>query len=345
MAFIVTIRQPGEYSGEPISVEMGDTILATALAKGLPFPHSCQAGNCGSCKVRLIAGDVDMTPYSEFALTEDERADRIILACRSVPWEDCEIELLDDEDFVVHPQRNLVCRVDVLDDLTHDIKRVVLAIQSGGPFSFSAGQYAEVAFSGRLPRDYSMANRPDDDLLEFHVRNTGGAVSRYIHDTLQLGDTVHVDGPLGTAHLREDHDRPILAIAGGSGLAPIKSIVETAIAKGIRQPIHLYFGARRERDLYLVDHFRALSKQHTNFSYTPVLSEPDRPTAHRTGYVGDVALADHSTLNRFKTYLAGPPAMVEPTTASLVEKGMEVRHIHADAFYTEAEKQALEKAS
>lgn len=345
MTFSVTICRSGEPLGEPLAVEMGDTILATALAKGLPFPHSCQAGNCGSCKVRLVGGDVDMTPFSEFALTEQERADGIILACRSVPWEDCEIELLDDDEVVVHPHRDLMCRVIGLENLTHDIKRVVLTVESGGPFSFSAGQYAGVSFGGLAPRDYSMANRPDEKELEFHIRNMGGGVSHHVYNKLQLGDAVRVEGPFGTSHLREAHEGQILAIAGGSGLAPIKGIVETALANGMHQSVHLYTGARREQDLYLEDHFRSLAARHPNLNYTPVLSEADQPTARRTGYVGDIAVADHLDLDGFRVYLAGPPPMVEATTALLIDKGLPSSMIHADAFYSEAEKQMLEEAS
>lgn len=344
MTFSVTIRQSGEPMGAPVTVEMGDTILAAALAKGLPFPHSCQAGNCGSCKVRLVSGDVDMTPYSEFALTDRERADGLILACRSVPWEDCAVELLDDDEIAVHPQRELVCWVNGLENLTHDIKRVVLTIESGGPFSFAAGQYASVTFPGQRPRDYSMANRPDEDALEFHIRNTGGAASRYAYETLRVGDRVQVDGPLGTSHLREAHEGPILAIAGGSGLAPIKSIVETALAKGMRQPIDLYVGARREHDLYLQDHFLALGQRHPNLRFAPALSEPDAPTDKRVGHVGEVAVSELRHSDQVRAYLAGPPAMVESATALLTERGVPAHRIHADAFYSEDEKQALEAA-
>lgn len=344
MAFSVTIRQPGKPLGEPVTVEIGDTILAAALAKGLPLPHSCQAGNCGSCKVRLISGDIDMTPYSEFALTERERADGLILACRSVPWDDCEIALLDEDDIVVHPQRELTCRVRELESMTHDIKRVVLTIVSGGPFSFSAGQYARIAFAGLGPRDYSMANRPDQDALEFHIRDTGGVVSRHVHSRLSPGDSVRVEGPIGTSHLRETDDRPILAIAGGSGLAPIKSVVDTALAKGLRQPIHLFVGARREHDLYFVDHFVQLARSHRNLRFTPVLSEPDGPTGRRVGYVGHVAVAETTDCAQTRAYLAGPPAMVEATTMLLSERGLPRQRTHADAFYSEDEKQALEAA-
>lgn len=226
-----------------------------------------------------------------------------------------------------------------LDDMTHDIKRVRLEVVAGGPFTFSAGQYANVTFPGCPTRDYSMANHPDDPILEFHVRHIpGGCASAYCARKLRLGDPVAVEGPFGTSHLRERHTGPILAIAGGSGLAPIKSIVETALSLGMRQPIHLYFGARDERDVYLEDHFRDLAARHANLSFVPVLSEPSGPTPRRTGFVTEAVMADIPEFDGWKAYLAGPPPMVEAAVELLGRRGIRREDIHADAFYTEAEK-------
>ncbi len=323
-----------------ISVEMGETILASALAQDVPYPHGCRSGNCGACKSRLIDGEVEMAPYSEYALTQAEKDGGLILACRAVPWSDAEVAWLGEDDVALHPQRRMTCRVVRADSLTHDIKGFWLEIESGGPFTFSAGQYASVAFDGVPPRDFSMASRPDEPLLEFHVRHVaGGSASSYIARHMKVGDRVTVEGPFGGSHLRENHRGPILAIAGGSGLAPMKAVVETALKAGMPQDIHLYFGARDERDVYLEDHFRALEKDHPNFRFHVVLSEPDGATARRTGFVTEAIAADFADLDGFKAYLAGPPAMVEAVTPKLTERGLRDEDIHADAFYTEAEKQ------
>jgi naphthalene 1,2-dioxygenase ferredoxin reductase component len=341
MGFVVNIRQ----HPDPVTVEAGDTILAAALAQGVPYPHGCRSGNCGACKSRLASGEVELSPYSPYALSEAERAEGLILACRATPWSDAEICWLDSDDVVLHPQRRLLCRVVALDRMTHDIKRVRLAVESGGPFAFSAGQFAALGFAGLAPRDYSMANRPDDPILEFHIRRMGpGSASAYVAEELSLGEDVTVEGPYGASWLRETHSGPILAIAGGSGLAPIKSIVETALAQGKRQPIHLYFGARDERDIYLEEHFRALAARHDNLRYAPVLSQPQNGTARRTGLVHKAVAADLVDLDGVKAYLAGPPPMVEAATALLAERGMRREDLHADAFYTEADKLALSRA-
>jgi CDP-4-dehydro-6-deoxyglucose reductase/ferredoxin-NAD(P)+ reductase (naphthalene dioxygenase ferredoxin-specific) len=284
-----------------------------------------------------------MSPYSEFALTDAEKASGLILACRSVPWSDCEVAWLEQDEVVAHPLRKLTCTVKELDRMTHDIVRVRLSIEAGGPFDFTAGQFAEVKFGDLPPRDYSMANRPGDDVLEFHIRQIpDGAVSAYVNTQLKVGDTVHVDGPHGIAYYRAKHTGPIVALAGGSGLAPIKSIVEEALAQGAGQPIHMYFGVRDARDLYLQDHFSELAARHANLTFTPVLSEPSRQTAHRTGYLADVVAADFADLDGSKVYLAGPPIMVETCVERVHERGTAGEDCHADAFYTEADKAKLE---
>ena len=340
MSFTVKIAQ----HDTPLTVEIGQTILEAALAQGVAYPHGCRSGNCGACKSRLVAGDVEMSPYSEYALSDDEKADGLVLACRSVPWGDAEIAWLGEDDVIAHPLRKLTCRATDIDDVTHDIRRIRLNIVSGGPFAFTAGQYASVTFDGQPARDYSMANRPDDPVLEFHIRRVAhGQVSNFVGDTLKTGDEVRVEGPYGSSWLREAHRGPILALAGGSGLAPVKSIVEQALAADMPQDIHLYFGVRDERDLYLEDHFGNLAQTHGNLKFTPVLFEPTVDTTRRTGLLHDAVAQEFTNLDGAKAYLAGPPPMVEAATEMLYARGLRTEDVHANAFYTEAEKSQLEK--
>ncbi|HEX7007276.1 MAG TPA: 2Fe-2S iron-sulfur cluster-binding protein [Alphaproteobacteria bacterium] len=339
MSYRVTIKN----TGDTIAVEMGQTVLEAALAQGVPYPHGCRSGNCGACKSELASGEVEMSPYSEYALTDAEKGQGLVLACRSVPWSDAELRWLDSNETVVHPLRRMTCRVVDLEQATHDIRIVRMAVESGGPFDFSAGQYASLTFADLPPRDFSMANRPDDPVLEFHIRLTpGGRVSPFVAESLKEGDTVRVEGPYGSAHWRENHAGPILAAAGGSGLAPIKSIVETGLQAGARQPIYLYFGARAERDVYLEQHFTALAARHPNLDYKVVLSEPDGPTDRRTGFLADAIARDFTDLDGAKAYLAGPPIMVETVERTLKRLGVRRQDCHADAFYTEFEKAQIE---
>lgn len=342
MSFNVKIRQVDA----PLSVEMGDTVLKAALDADIAYPHGCQSGNCGACKSRLHEGEVEMSPYSEYALTDAEKDSGLILACRAVPWSDCEVAWLEQDEVVSHPLRKLDCTVRELDRMTHDIMRVRMAIEAGGPFDFTAGQYARVIFQDQPPRDYSMANLPDTDLVEFHIRMVPqGGVSTFVNTDLKVGDSVRVEGPYGISYLRQKHTGPILALAGGSGLAPVKAIVEQALADGAEQPMHMYFGVRDEQDIYLEDHFQALADKHANFTFEVVLSEPEGETDRRTGFVVDIVDNDFDDLDGAKAYLAGPPIMVETCVAKLKAKRVRDEDCHADAFYTEAEKAALEEAS
>lgn len=324
-----------------VDAEPGDTILDALLMAGVGFAYSCQAGNCGTCRCELVSGDVLELEYSEHALAAADRARGIVLACRTQVWSDTVIRRLDDEEFEVHPSRVLRCQVIALDRLTHDIWRLRLDVRSGGPFTFSAGQYASVEFpfAPGQPRDYSMANRPDEPVIEFHIREMpGGSVSAGLGGGLHAGDVVRVSGPFGSSHLRAKHAGPVVAIAGGSGLAPVRSIVATLRHLGLANPVHVYLGARAERDVYGEDELRTWVDGHLASSGHVVLSDPDADAgahsgARRYGMVTEAVAADFERMDGFKAYLAGPPAMVEAATALLLSKGIPLRDIHADAFH------------
>lgn len=235
-----------------------------------------------------------------------------------------------------HPPARVTARVVGIEDATHDIRILRLAVE-GGPFPFEAGQYARLRFDDLPARDYSMANRPGTDLLEFHIRNLGDGASNYVATRIAAGEAVEIEGPFGDAYLRREHRGAILAVAGGSGLAPMASIVETALAGDPARRVHLYLGARDERDIYLERRLRELEAGHAGFRFVPVLSAPSGPTARRRGLIGDAVAADFLELAGFKAYLAGPPAMVEAAIAMLVERGLPAEDIHADPFYSEEE--------
>jgi len=188
-----------------------------------------------------------------------------------------------------------------------------------------------------------MASRPIQDLLEFHIRLIpGGTVSAFVHQRLAVGDPVSVQGPHGIAHWREAHRGPVIAVAGGSGLAPIKVIVEQILRSDSDAPVTLYFGVRDEQDLYLEGHFLALTAIHRQFRFIPVLSSPHGPTKRRTGLLAAALAQDGGDLRASKAYLAGPPVMVESCVTALQTLGLGDQDCHADAFYTEADKVKLE---
>lgn len=317
----------------------GETILESLLQAGVAFPHNCQSGNCGACKCELVDGDILELPYSEYALSGDERARNLILACRTQVWGDCTVRMLEAEEMVLHPSRVMRCRLVEFTDLTHDIKRLRVAIEAGGPYTFSAGQHARLKFAAGIPeRSYSMASTPDEDTLEFYIRRIPrGQASGYVFTSLHLGAEITVSGPLGNAYLRENHQGPLLAVAGGSGMAPIQSIVETALRANPNRKVQLYFGVRDELDVYLEDRLHELMRQHPTLSVEIVLSQSKKASTRRKGSIVEAVSADFTSFEGYKAYIAGPPAMVEALQEVLREKGMALRDLHADAFYSQAD--------
>ena len=303
---------------------------------GVPFPYSCQAGNCGTCKCELVDGDVFELEHSEHALTAGERARSLILACRTQAWGDTRIRRIETEDLVLHPSRVMRCRVVAIDQLTHDIRGVRLVIEAGGPFTFSAGQYAQVEFGAGVSKHYSMASTPHEPELEFQIRHMpGGRASVHVATQLKVGDVLKVSGPLGSSYLRDQHAGPVLLVAGGSGFAPMRSILGTLLARGCAEKVALYFGVRSERDVYHEPLLKDLAATHPSFRYQVVLSEQLGAPGRRYGLVHEAAAADIADFAGYKAYLAGPPVMVEAATAMLRAKGMPLRDIHADAFYNQ----------
>ena len=327
MPYIVTVPQLAAR----FSVGNDETIVEAATSQGIAFPFSCQSGTCGTCKSKLIAGKVSLLDYSKFTLTDQERASGMILACCAIPESDCELVLAPQATLI--QAKRIVCRIAAIRDATHDIKIVQLAFPGNVPPQFLAGQYGDLSFGDLPKRSYSMASRPDEVLLDFHVRLTpGGAVSTALHQTVAPGDEVTFYGPLGTSYLRDDHQGPVLAIAGGSGLGPVKSIIDTLTRRTDIPPIHFYFGVRDERDLYYAEYFRALERDVAGFRFIPVLSASSTPAGYRRGYLADVIAEDFTDLTGFKAYLAGPPIMVETCLEVIQSRGLAAADCHADAF-------------
>jgi len=335
MSHTVNIKQ----FDQPLVVPEGETILEAALEAGLDYPFGCQSGACGSCKSILLSGEVELREYQPFVLSDEEIEAGYTLACQAECKTDVEIAYMDPDEPANHLHRSLDTVVESVEQVTHDIKVVRITIPGGLDYQFTPGQFSQVTFEGLPGRDYSMANQPGESVVEFHIREVpDGNVSRHVANNLAVGDKVSVKGPYGVSYLRTKHRGPIIAAGGGSGLAPIKSIVEKALAENLPQPIHFYFGVRDEEDLYLEDHFNALAEKHENFTFTPVLSNPTGETSRRTGFVHDVLNADFDDFDGCKAYLAGPPIMVDSCVEIVCKKGLRIEDVHADPFTTEADK-------
>jgi ferredoxin-NAD(P)+ reductase (naphthalene dioxygenase ferredoxin-specific) len=323
----LTIRQ------WPLVLEArGGTILETALSAGVPYPHGCRIGECGSCKSTLISGKVALSGYDEAVLSEEERAAGLILACRARPQSDAHVAWLGEEATVNLPVQRLRAQVTNIERVTPNITRIYAWPEYR--LKFAAGQFAKVRFADIPPRCYSMANRPDEEALEFHIRLlSGGRASEYIRTRLKVGDTVRIEAPFGHAHLYPEQKEPIIALAGGSGLAPIKSIVRTALHAGMDCDIHLFFGVRDERDFYDESELAALAARHANLHLSFLVSAAASGTMRRKGDLADVLLTDFRGHSHARVYVAGPPAMVETVVAVAQKSGFSPDRIHADPFH------------
>jgi len=298
-----------------IQVEPGANLLKALQDAQVPISYSCMAGRCGTCRCRVLGA---------------EQGD--VLACQTRVTEPCTIEIPEPDEVVVHPARIIKATVAAIDDLTHDIKRLVL--RPAKPIEFSPGQYVQLQFTPQHIRPYSMAGLAGDAEFEFHVRLVSdGRVTGYIAQGLKVGDAVKVSGPLGSAYLRRKHEGPMLLVAGGTGLAPVLSILRGAIAQGMTNPMHLYFGVRSPRDLYGMDCLDRLKQAQPALTVHVVVTSGGNPALHRCGLVTDAIDQDHRDLTGWRAYLSGSPPMVEAATMVARQRGIAAEHIHADAFY------------
>jgi ferredoxin-NAD(P)+ reductase (naphthalene dioxygenase ferredoxin-specific) len=328
--------RPMEVCIEPlrrvIDVDPGTNLLAALRGAQIPVSYSCMAGRCGTCRCRVVAGDVlDRGGEQQGPLGG---RDATVLACQTVLTQPCTIEIPEPDEVVVHPARIVKATVQAVEPLAHDVRRLLL--KSSKPMQFSPGQYAQLQFTPEHARPYSMAGLCEDGTMEFHVRVVpDGRVSGYIANELKIGDTVRVSGPLGTAYLRQRHDGPMLCVAGGTGLAPILSIVRGAIAAGMRNALHLYFGVRSPRDAYGAHWLAELQRRHPALHVQVVVAAGGDPHAQRCGLVTEAIEHDLGSLDGWRAYLCGSPPMVEAAGALVRRRGIDPARVHADAFYTQ----------
>jgi ferredoxin-NAD(P)+ reductase (naphthalene dioxygenase ferredoxin-specific) len=316
--------------GRKIDVEPGANLLATLRAHQVPISYSCTAGRCGTCRCKVTKGEVMETGRESKITHPDDEG--YVLACMSVLTGDCVVEVPDTDDIVIHPARIIKATVAAIEPLTHDIRRLRLAPSK--PLEFSPGQYASLQFTPAHIRPYSMANVPGSGELEFHVRLVpGGRVTGYIENELKVGDAVRISGPLGTAYLRAKHAGPMLCVAGGTGLAPVLSIVRGALAEGMQNPIHVYFGVRSPQDVYGLEWLTELQRGHANLHVHVVVSSGNDDPVRRSGLVTDAFNSDWADLTGWRAYLCGAPPMVESAAMLTRKKGVLAQHVHADAFY------------
>lgn len=325
-----------EPSGQEFLAEPNESVLAAALRQGHALPYSCRNGSCATCKSRLISGNVDPGSYDESALSAEERSAGKVLLCQARPKSDLVVEAREIAAASHIPIRMLPARVAQLERAAEDVMIVRLKLAAGTQLEFLAGQYLDILLKDNMRRSFSLANAPqDNEFLELHIRHVpNGLFTTQVFTTLKERDLLRFQGPLGTFFLRTDSERPIILVAGGTGFAPIKSIVEDAMARGIQRPMHLYWGARARRDLYRHALAESWQDARPGFRYTPVLSEPaaeDHWTGRR-GWVHEAVAADHPDLSGAEVYASGPPAMIHALQTELKAHGLPEDRLYCDSF-------------
>jgi CDP-4-dehydro-6-deoxyglucose reductase len=334
-----------EPSGHEFTVDPGETVLSAALRQGIGLPYGCRSGNCGACMARLVAGEVAYASGNTAAL-EGQEADRC-LPCQAVPKSDLRLQVREVETAQEIEIRTLPCRVARIEHLAHDVARLFLKLPENQRLQFLAGQYLDFMLADGRRRAFSIANAPhDDELIELHVRRVpGGDFTDYVFDRMKEKAILRIQAPLGSFFLHEDSERPLILMGGGTGFAPLKGIIEHAFHIGDQRPMHLYWGVRAQRDLYLKELPESWAAEHPNFRFTAVLSEPDADWNGRRGWVHEAVLADYPNLADYDLYMSGPPVMIDAAASAFAAAGLSRDHMYSDAFeYAKDSKQAPKEA-
>jgi NAD(P)H-flavin reductase/quinol-cytochrome oxidoreductase complex cytochrome b subunit/ferredoxin len=331
--FRLTVH-PGAHA---VPSRAGETLLEAGLRAGLALPYDCRAGGCGVCRCTVLNGRVDLGDYQPAALTEAMRARGEALMCCATALEDVEFEVdvptLAGEGAVEKGRYRAT--VEHLERLAPDVVRLLLKLPEGQKLDFVAGQYINIVLDDGAKRAFSFANAPGaSDRIELHVRLVpGGRFTTHVFERMRVGDPIEFEGPVGRFTLHEG-ERPILFIAGATGFAPIKSIVEDAFACGIGRPMWLYWGVRERTDLYMAELAERWAREHAHFRFVPVLSDADGDPgwSGRRGLVHEALLEDHPDLTGFEVYACGSTRMVETAVPDFVAHGLPENFCYSDAF-------------
>lgn len=332
----MTYRVRIQGSEHAFDVHEGESVIDAALRNGLMLPYSCRSGSCGTCRGRVVAGAVGYPNGYPPALEATEAEAGDALFCQARPESDLVIAVREVREAGDIIPRKLPARVTGIEDLAPDVRRLWLRLPAGTRLAFLAGQYLDILLRGGRRRSFSLANAPhDDERLELHVRHLpGGAFSGHVFEGMREGALLRFEGPLGNFYLRDESPRPMIMVAGGTGFAPIKGIIEHALYIGVTRPVHLYRGARARQDLYLDALPQRWAAAHDHVHYTPVLSEPQGADDWQgaTGFVHGQVLADHPDLSGFDVYMSGPPPMIEAAKRDFASAGLDPSRLFYDSF-------------
>jgi NAD(P)H-flavin reductase/ferredoxin len=326
-----------------VAIRFDETLLDAGLRQDINLPYECRNGGCGHCKCTVLSGNVDPGLYQPSALSAEELAAGKVLLCCATALGDVEIEY--ESSAAPTAIRQYTAHVLSMEKLTYDVMRVMLKLPEGQQIPFKAGQYINIVLDDGQHRAFSFANPPHQpDLIELQIRlMPNGRFTTHVFEQMKVGDAVRFEGPLGDFSLRES-ERPIVFVAGATGFAPVKSMVEDAFHRGLKRPIYLYWGVRKLADLYLPDLPAGWAKEHENFHFIPVLSDaaPEDNWSGRTGLVHEAILEDFPDLRGKEIYACGSVKMVEAIFPSLKTQGAEEGMCFSDAFTVSARSMAFQ---
>ena len=336
MAPVAPFRITLQPSGHSFESDGSDTVLQAALDAGLTLPYGCRNGACGACKGKVLEGLVDHGQAQDTALPTSDRAAGMTLFCCAKPLSDLVLEVREVGTARDIPVKILPCRVQQIERCAEDVIVLSLKLPANERLQFLAGQYIEFLLKDGKRRAFSIANAPHDDgFLQLHVRLIpGGEFTGHVFGAMKEKDILRFQGPYGSFFLREESTKPMILLAGGTGFAPIKSLVEHAIHQGITRSIELYWGARNRAGLYLPELPLSWARTHAQIRYLPVLSDATPADAWdgRTGLVHRAVLEDHADLSGYQVYACGAPAMIDAARAEFAAAGLPTEEFFADSF-------------
>jgi CDP-4-dehydro-6-deoxyglucose reductase len=334
------VRISVSKANRSFSAAPNQSVLDAALDAGLNLPHSCKSGACGACRARLLTGEVDYPNGPPLGLTAVESSEGLILLCQAHAGTDLSLELFDvslaDQALI----KRLPCRIDRVEQWSQDVMGMFVRLPAAERFDFLPGQYIDFLLPGGRRRSFSIASPPHDSrLLELHVRRvSGGEFTEPLFSEPLRGGLLTMQGPFGHFVYRSPeprsraNDAPMLLLGGGTGLAPLKSILRHVIENGLDREMTLYWGVRDERDLYARVALEQMARRAANFRWVPVLSDAAPGWAGRRGWVHEAVLGDIEQLARYEVYASGPPAMIEAVRREFALRGVPPTRLLFDSF-------------
>jgi CDP-4-dehydro-6-deoxyglucose reductase, E3 len=323
-------------TGRSFLADPGEPVLSAALRAGLNLPHSCKGGHCASCKATLLQGKIAYPGERPLGLSADEAAAGQVLLCQARALDDLLVQTREVRAAVEAEIKSLPCRIDALDLLAPDVLAVTLRLPAVESLPFRAGQYVDVMLAGERRRSFSIASAPaDGPRLVLHVRRAAsGEFTTHLFERRPIGELLRIEGPLGQLTFRPESPRHALFVAGGTGYAPLRSMLRQLIADRDPRPVTLYWGMGARAELYEHDWLESLQRERPGFEYRPVLSADDAEPAWRgrRGFVHEAVLAEHPDLAPFDVYAAGPPAMIEAIRSGFAVRGLPAAQLYFDSF-------------